>query len=143
MNLTGKDVRQIISENEFDEITKLLEVERSMNDVSYYSGFVVALLNLVIFILSIIIHRNSKTKRPTLLLIANLSFSNFIFPLISSFSSLTTISMELVHSSDHRYVLNTQAVHSDFVIRKQLILCRLVQSFFTVLLLQSAFALGE
>ena len=91
-----------LSEAEFDEITKLFTVEMFMNYVSFYSGFFIALLNLVILILSVLIHLKSKTKRPAILLIANLSFSNFMFPLICSFVSLTTITMELSHILEHR-----------------------------------------
>ena len=92
----------IISEAEFDEVTKLFNVERLMNYVSFYSGFIIALLNLVILILSVLIHLKSKTKRPAILLIANLSFSNSMFPLICSFASLTTITMELSDILEHR-----------------------------------------
>ena len=104
MNLTRKLLRDIISDDEFNEVTTLLEVERCMNYISFYSGFFIALLNLIILVLSILIHLKSKRNRPAILLIGNLAFTNFISPLICSLASMATISMELSHTLEHRYV---------------------------------------
>ena len=56
MNLTWKMLNKMMSEQEFEDVSYLLKIENRMNDVSYYSGFIIALLNLVILFLSIIIH---------------------------------------------------------------------------------------
>ena len=134
-----------VSLDEFIEdikhLRRLQNYENKLLPFSYYSGFIIAVFNFIIFILSITLYiRVSKTiktsiefffqnssRRLSLLFISNLALADIILPLVTSLSTPTRHVSDNTKISDHLQRSTT---------------CRLSQSVFTTIMANALLALG-